>query len=134
MVAAQLNKHLIENNLFKPQQSEFRKLHSTETALVKVTNDLLIASNSMSILILLDLTSAFDTIDYALLLNRIEHVFGLSETVLDWFKSYFTYCSQFVFMGGHRSRVGSIHTGVPQGSVLGPLLFSMYIYPLGQLL
>lgn len=111
-------------------------MHSTETALVKVVNDLLLASDSgsLSILILLDLSSAFDTVDHMVLLNRLETVFGVSGTVLDWFRSYFMGRSQFVFMDGSRSDVDPVCTGVPQGSVLGPLFFSIYIHPLGQLL
>lgn len=114
----------------------FRKLHSTETALVKVVNDLLLASDSgtLSILILLDLSSAFDTVDHMLLLNRLKTVFGVSGTALEWFRLYFTGRTQFVFMDGFRSDVDPVCTGVTQGSVLGPLLFSIYIYPLGQLL
>ncbi len=87
-VATQLISHLTENNLFEPLQSGFHKFHSVETALVKVTNDLLIASDSgcLSILILLDLSAAFDTVDHSLLITRLETVFGVSETVLNWFK------------------------------------------------
>ncbi len=76
IVASQLHTHLIDNNLFEPLQSGFRKLHSTETALLKVTNDLLIAADSgyLSILLLLDLRAAFDTVDHAVLLTRLETV------------------------------------------------------------
>ncbi len=75
-MASQLHTHLIDNNLFEPLQSGFRKLYSTETALVKVTNDLLIAADSgyLSILVLLDLRAAFDTVDHAVLLTRLETV------------------------------------------------------------
>jgi len=80
-VASQLLSHLSANDLFEPLQSGFRKLHSTETALVKVTNDLLMASDSgrLSILTLLDLSAAFDSIDHSILINRLETVFGVSD-------------------------------------------------------
>ncbi len=120
VVAFQLHNHLTVNNRFESYQSGFQKLHSTETALVKVTNDLLLASDSgsVSILILLDLSAAFDTVDYTVLLSQLEVVFGVTETALDWFRSYLTDRSHFVFMDGHRSEVGPVSTGVPQGSLL----------------
>ncbi len=86
IVASQLYTHLTLNNLFEPLQSGLCKLHSTETALVKVTNNLLIAadSGSLSILILLDLSAAFDTVvDHSLLLSRLETVFGITDTALN---------------------------------------------------
>ncbi len=136
IVASHLCNHLTVNNLFEPLQSGFRKFHSTETALVKVTNDLLMASDSgaTSVLILLDLRAAFDTVDHSLLLTHLEIMFGVSGTALKWLRSYFTDRSQFVSMGGYRSDISSVSTGVPQGSVLGPLLFNIYLSPLGHLL
>lgn len=133
MVLTQLHDHLVVN-LFEPFHSGFRKLHSTVTALVKVVNDLLLASDSSSLsstLILLDLSSALDTVDHLLLLNHLESVFGVSGNALG---IYFSGRNQFVLMDGFRSEVDPVCTDVPQGSVLYPLLFSIYIYPLGQLL
>lgn len=80
------------------------------------------------------LRAAFDTVDHSLLLNRLENVFGLTDIVLHWFKSFLSDRKQFVSLGGCKSKAGTVQFGVPQGSVLSPLLFSMYIFPLGQLL
>ncbi len=85
IVASHLCNHLTVNNLFEPLQSGFRKFHSTETALVKVTGDLLMASDTgaTSVLILLDLSATFDTVDNSLLLTRLERVFGVSGDCLE---------------------------------------------------
>lgn len=117
-------------------QSGFRKFYITETALVKVTNDLLIVSDSgyLSILIILDLRAAFDTVDHSVLITRLETVFGVSDAALNWFKSYLSDHKQFVSMDGFRSKTGVVQSGVPQGSILGPLIFNIYIFLLGQLL
>lgn len=81
-----MNKYLI----FEKFKSGFRSRHSTETALVKVTNDLLLAADTglYSILILLDLSSAFDTVDHNILINRLKNSVGIRDVALDWFVSY----------------------------------------------
>ncbi len=92
-------------------------------------------SGRLSILILLDLSAAFDTIDHSILITRLETVFGVSDSALKWFKSYLSDRKQFVVMGGW-GLSGALWCSQfwDQGSVLGPLLFSIYIFPLGQLL
>ncbi len=121
VVASQLISHLTENNLFEPLQSGFRKFYSTETALVMVTNGLLIASDSgyLSILILLYLSAAFDTVDHLVLITRLETVFGVSDIALSWFRSYLSDRKQFVSMGGFRSKIGVVQSGID----FGPLAF-----------
>ncbi|XP_024910450.1 uncharacterized protein LOC112486878 [Cynoglossus semilaevis] len=96
-VASQLHSHLSHNNLYEQFQSGFRPLHSTETALTKITNDLLMASDSglLTILILLDLSAAFDTICHTTLLSRLTSI-GISHTPLDWFTSYLSGRTHFV--------------------------------------
>uniref|UniRef100_A0AAQ5ZSU8 Reverse transcriptase domain-containing protein n=1 Tax=Amphiprion ocellaris TaxID=80972 RepID=A0AAQ5ZSU8_AMPOC len=135
-VANQLCEHLQRNSLFEELQSGFRVHHSTETALVKVTNDLLIASDNglVSILILLDLSAAFDTIDHKFLLQRLEHSIGIKGTALDWFKSYLSDRFQFVHVNNDSSEHSRVNHGVPQGSVLGPILSILYMLPLGNII
>ena len=132
IVASQLHSHLSQNSLYEQFQSGFRPRHSTETALLKITNDLLIAADSglLSILILLDLSAAFDTISHTILLNRLSSI-GITGIPLDWFHSYLSDRTQFIQLKSFRSQPSPVSSGVPQGSVLGPLLFITYLLPLG---
>ena len=85
------------------------------------------------ILILLDLSAAFDTVDHGMLLSRVSNLFGITGTVLEWFRSYLSDRTQFVEVNGVCSAFHILEFGVPQGSVLGPLLYSMYTSPLGEI-
>ncbi|MDF4350591.1 reverse transcriptase family protein, partial [Vibrio parahaemolyticus] len=136
VVADQLCDFLHDNNLFEEFQSGFRVHHSTETALVKITNDLLIASDKglVSVLVLLDLSAAFDTIDHQILLQRLDHLIGLKGSALSWFKSYLSDRFQFVDVHNESSLRTKVCFGVPQGSVLGPILFTLYMLPLGNII
>lgn len=135
IVSAQLQSHLDSNKLHEPFQSGFRSLHSTETALVRITNDLLRSADSglLTILILLDLSAAFDTISHPLLLERLSSI-GITHTAHLWFTSYLSDRTQFVSLKNHQSNHSSVTHGVPQGSVLGPLLFIIYLLPLGRIM
>ena len=85
------------------------------------------------ILVLLDLSAAFDTVDHGILLPRLSNRFGITGTVLECFRSYLSDCTQFVQVNGACSASQVLAFGVPQGSVLGPLLHSMYTSPLGEI-
>ena len=135
-VATHLQNHLKLNNLYEKFQSGFRSAHSTETALVRVTNDLLRSSDagSPSLLILLDLSAAFDTVDHDILLNRLHLTTGLTGTPLSWFQSYLKNRIECISLGPSKSNPHTVTCGVPQGSVLGPILFILYLIPLGQVI
>uniref|UniRef100_A0A8C2C5A6 Reverse transcriptase domain-containing protein n=1 Tax=Cyprinus carpio TaxID=7962 RepID=A0A8C2C5A6_CYPCA len=99
-------------------------------------NDLLVSADSgaLTILVLLDLSAAFDTVCHSTLIERLETWLGISGTVLEWFKSYLTDSTQFVVLENNKSNVGQVCHGVPQGSVLGMILFNIYMLPLGQII
>ena len=131
LALARLLPHLSISPSFSPLQSAYRKFHSTETALLKLTNDIMdsIDSGKVTILAALNMSAAFDTLDHATLLHRLEHTFGLSGTVHTWIHSYLTNRSSFVKIDSSSSSCDTSLTGVLQGSVLGPLLFVLFISP-----
>jgi hypothetical protein len=123
------------NNLNDPMQSAYLKHHSTETALVKVQNDIMKAVDSGSgvILVMLDLSAAFDKVDHEILLRRLEKRLGVKGTVLQWFRSYLSGRTQRVYVNGTTSDSHPFKYGVPQGSVMGPKCFRVYTLPVGDI-
>ncbi len=136
VVSAQLCSFLLKNDIYEEFQSGFRPRHSTETTLVKITNDLLLASDQgcISFLVLLDLSAAFDTIDHDILIDRLQNYTGIQGQALRWFRSYLSDRYHFVYLNGEASQISPVTYRVPQGSVLGPLLFSLYMLPLGNII
>ena len=134
VVAEKLNNHLKLNDLLEKFQSAYKKYHSTETALLRVQNDLLIAldTDGGTVLMLLDLSAAFDTIDHTKLLRRLQSL-GVQGSALNWFRSYLSGRNQSVYVNKVKSKSRELPYGVPQGSVLGPILFTLYTLPLGDI-
>jgi len=135
-VKSRLTEHLSLNNLFNSYQSAYSKFHSTETDPLSVHDYLIkaISQQKITALCLLDLSAAFDTIDHNILLDRLASWFGLSSTTLNWVKSYLYSRSFSVSVSQSSSRPFQLMYGVPQGSVLGPLLFILYTTPLSYIL
>uniref|UniRef100_A0A8C9YNU4 Reverse transcriptase domain-containing protein n=1 Tax=Sander lucioperca TaxID=283035 RepID=A0A8C9YNU4_SANLU len=136
VVFIQLEAFLQQNSVFEKFQSGFRSRHSTESALLRVHNDIALSvdAGNPTVLVLLDLTAAFDTVDHAVLLSRLEHCVGIRGTALEWFSSYLANRSFSIMIGDLFSSAAPLSCGVPQGSILGPILFSLYMLPLGAII
>ena len=136
VVSKSLTAHRTAHSLHVPLQSAYRQYHSTETALLKVHNDILRALDrgDCVFLVLLDLSAAFDTVDHSVLKDRMSQEFGVSDNALNWLLSYMGDRHQAVLVRGVESEDRILRCGVPQGSVLGPELFKDYIAPLADLI
>lgn len=130
-----LQAHILGSSNFCVWQSAYRTGHSTETALLAALNDVYEAASgrNFTVVVGLDISAAFDTIRHDTLLTRLQAEFGIEATALQWLQSYFVGRQQFVKIGNHSSSVTNCVSGVPQGSVLGPLLFAAYTSPVGDL-
>jgi len=119
-VAKRLTVHLEANKLLPPRQSAYRQFHSTETTVIGLHNDLIRAADDgcVTALVLLDLSSAFDTVDHDILVRVLHERFGIRGTALQWFESYIANRTQTFVVGKQRSACLNMDCGVPQGSVL----------------
>ena len=115
-------------NLFYDSQYGFLKNHSTEYAAMELPDKVLkdIDEQNISLAIFMDLSKAFDTLDHSILIKKLAH-YGVNGTALEWFISYLTGRSQYVEIDGVSSSILTLSTGVPQCSILGPLLFLIYM-------
>ena len=135
-VVDQYIEHLSINNINDIHQSAYKKFHSTETLLTKVQSDILMQMDKGKVVmvVLLDLSAAFDTIDHEILLNRLRNRYGVDGTALKWFQSYLSNRTQSVIINDSISEKQPLHCGVPQGSKLGPILFNSYIAPINDII
>ena len=127
LVHSRITSHVSPSPNFNPFQSAYRKHHSTETTLLRITDSLrnICTTGHVTVLVSLDLSAAFDTLDHNILIHILNRHFNISDLALSWFRSYLFQRSQFVKMDNFSS-LTSLNSGVPQGSVLGPILFSLY--------
>ena len=131
----QLTEYLEKFEAIPKYQSAYKKMHSVETALCKIYNDLVKSKSSgqCTLLVLLDLTAAFDTVDQITLLEDLEHL-GITGMALEWFRSYLVGRSFTVEIGDSSSGKAEMKTGLTQGTILSPICFSIYTMELYYLL
>ena len=124
----QLNDYLNSNELYCEVQSGYRKGHSCETLLIKLNDDLIKEAdkNNFVALLLLDLSAAFDAVDHGILLHKLQSLYGIKSHALKWFKSYLANRTFSVSIRKTDSSIEIVLYGVPQGSILGPILFILY--------
>ena len=128
VISSQINNFFKINNLFYDSQYGFRPGHSKEYAAIEITDRIISAmdKNKIPLNIYLDLSKAFDTLDHAILLDKLFH-YGIRRNPLKLISSYLENRQQFVEFRNTKSKILQISTGIPQGSIVGPLLFLIYI-------
>ena len=128
LVYTRLESFLSVNNILNPSQFGFRKKFSTDLAIAHLLDKITsaFAKKEHVIAIFMDLSKAFDTINHDILLHKLRN-YGIRGTALSWFKSYLSNRQQYVLNDKNKSSMLNIRCGVPQGSILGPLLFLIYI-------
>ena len=118
----------LEARHFFPNQFGFRPKHSTQHAVISLVNNITNSLDTRDIVIgvFLDLKKAFDTVDHTILLKKL-YAYGIRSNAHKWLTSYLTGRTQYVVYDGHKSSTLNLTCGVPQGSILGPLLFIIYV-------
>ena len=135
LLLKRIQSHIISSSNFNPFQLAYPRYFSTESAMLLAVDNIYdaIDTGSFTVLVSLDRSAAFDTIEHSILLNRLENSFGNTGLALAWFQSYLSDRRQFVRIGGSKYPEILCCTGVPHGSVLGPMLFSLYISPIAHI-
>ena len=128
-VISQQKEHMEQNCLLLILSSAYRQGHSIESALLKVQADILhnMEQQWVTLLVLIDLSAAFDTVNHPILFQCWQRQFGFHDSVLSWYKSYLSNRKQCIILNGMQSNTFNLPFGVPQGSCLGPVLFTQYV-------
>ncbi len=135
IIDSQMTTHMTVNDLHHIMQSSYKENHSTETAMLRMHNDILTAldQNKSVLIICMDLGAAFDTVDHEILLNHIEKCIRITHICLKWFHSYLNNHEQTVVINGVQSSSRVVTCGVQQGSTVGPTFYNIYTLPISDI-